>query len=120
MKRLSDYKGEEAIDLWAELMGPIGRVLQDENVRNALSDDSLSTMQKVQAILKNNKKEAATILLAIDDTPINGLNIIARLLDLVLEIENSEEFSGFFGSAEQKKEGESSGSATVNAKEETA
>jgi len=114
MKRLSDYQGEAAIELWAELLEPIGAVLQDEEVRNALSEKGTSTMHKVQAILKTHKADASKILLTIDPTPLTGLNIIARLLDLVLEVENSEEFAGFFGSVQQRTEEESSGSVTAN------
>lgn len=117
MKKLSDYKGEEAIELWADLLEPIGTILADKEVQTALSTQG-SAMQKVQAVLKNHKSEASKILLAIDPTPITGLNIIARLLDLVLEIENSEEFSGFFGSAQQKTEDESFGSVTESVSEE--
>ena len=117
MKRLSDYKGEEAIELWADLLEPIGAIIQDAEVRKTLSSQG-SAMQKVQALIKNHKGEAAQILLAIDPTPITGLNIVARLLDLVMEIERSEEFSGFFDSAQQTTEGESSGSVTEIVKEE--
>ena len=114
MKRLSDYQGEAAIELWAELLDPISAVLQDEEVRKALSEKGASAMKRVQAILKTHKAEASKVLLTIDPTPLNGLNIIARLLDLVLEVENSEEFAGFFGSARQQREEEFSGSVMAN------
>ena len=56
-------------------------------------------------------------MLRIDDTPIDGLNILTRLVGIVLEIMNNEDLRGFFVSAEQETmESGSSGSATANIK----
>ena len=113
MKRLSDYQGEAAIELWMELLEPLTDIFSDKEVQNAITSGG-STLSKAKTVLKNHKKEAAEILLAIDDTPINGLNIILRLVNLLLEFEHSEDFADFFGSsAEATKESASSGSVTA-------
>ena len=50
------------------------------------------------------REEATNILLRIDPTPINGLNIIIRLIDVIKDIEQNEDLKSFFGFAEQAKE----------------
>ena len=113
MKKLTDYKGEEAIELWADLLDPLTNIFSDKEVQDSIVTGA-SALSKAQTILKTHKNDAVTILLKIDPTPIDGLNLIARLLSLVLEIEHSEVFADFFGSAQpEKTESETSGSVTV-------
>ena len=108
MKRLSDYKGEEAIDLWMELLEPIIKITSDNQVANTFRTN-VPIISKAQTIVKLHKKEAVEILTKIDPTPIDGLNLIIRLVDLLIEIEEHEELKSFFSVAET--EGESSNSA---------
>ena len=113
MKRLSDYKGEEAIDLWADLIEEFYEIMKDEKLSEYAKE---SRIKFANMILKRHKKEAANILLRIDDTPLNGLNILTRLVDVVTEISESPELMAFFGAQGQNEEQESSGSATENTK----
>lgn len=111
MKRLSDYKGEDAIDLWADLLDPIIVIMSDPNVAKAYRSESKVAMAK--QILKDHKAQATEILTRIDPTPLDGLNLIMRVLDVILEIENSEEFASFFGSSvPESEEAEPSGAVT--------
>ena len=115
MKKLTDYKNEDAIELWADLIGPMARILGDEKTKHLVN--TKSPLEIAKGILENHKAEAVEIMLRIDDTPIDGLNIITRLAGIVLEIMNSEELRGFFGSAGQEQtESASFGSATANIK----
>lgn len=114
MKKLSDYKGEEAIELWSDLIDSLTIIFSDEELREVVeSNQPMILVAKM--ILKNHTKEATDILLRIDDTPIDGLNIVARLIGLLTEIGENEEVRGFFGFAEQAKTGDkSSGLPTAN------
>ena len=114
MKRLSDYKGEEAIDLWVDLMDEFYEILKDENLKEYAEG---SKIQFASEMLKAHKKEVSNILLRIDDTPLNGLNILTRVVDVMNEIAESPDLMTFFGARGQKEEEESSGSATENTKE---
>lgn len=117
MKRLSDYKDEEAIDLWADLLDSILTIFADPDISKAVGSGQ-PALVIAKKIVKEHKKEAADILLRIDPTPIDGLNIVIRLLDVIMEIEESPEIMGFLGSsAEKKKPQTSSGSATENTEE---
>lgn len=119
MRKLSDYQGDEAIELWADLIEPIAKIIADESVAKIYK--TKPRIEVAREILKKHKEEATQILLRIDPSPLNGLNIVVRLLELLLEIENAEELKGFFGSAGQAKTGSGSGgSATENIEGEEA
>lgn len=115
MKKLSDYKDEEALELWADLIGPMARILGDEKTKQVVNTNKPLDIAK--SILADHKQEAVEIMLRIDPTPLDGLNIVTRLVGVVLEIMNNEDLRGFFVSAEQDQtESASFGSATANIK----
>lgn len=114
MKRLSDYKGDEAIELWADLLEPLSTILSDEKVQGVIKSGK-SKMIIAKEILKSHKKEALEIMMRVDPEPIDGMNIILRLIGLLADIGQNEEIRSFFGFAVQETtESESSGSATEN------
>ena len=39
MKKLSDYKGDEAIELWADLLEPMTEILGDKDIAKILQDN---------------------------------------------------------------------------------
>ena len=113
MKTLSDYKGEEAIELWADLLDPLSAILGDKEFTSGLKGKAPLMMAK--EILKKYKNEAVEILTRIDPEPIDGMNILLRLVSLLADIGRNKEIMVFFGSAVQEISGsESSGSAMVN------
>lgn len=114
MKKLSDYQGEEAIDLWADLFEPLSDILTDKNVASMVKRGD-NKILIAKEILKSHKKSAEAIMIRIDPTPLNGLNIVLRLIELLKEIGSNEDIKSFFGYAEQAKmENESSGSPMEN------
>lgn len=117
MKKLSDYTGDEAIELWADLLDPLTVILEDKEVQKTIQSGA-SRVAIAKSILKAHKKEAVEIMLIIDPTPINGLNVVLRLVALLADIGQNEEIKSFFGYAEQgTMNGESFDSATVNTQE---
>ena len=113
MKRLSDYKDEEAIGLWGDLFEPIMKILADPAVVEAMKSGKV--VKIVKAVLIEKAQEAKECLLIIDDTPIDGINMVTRLTGLITDLIQSEEFGSFFNYAgQEKKELVSSGSATGN------
>lgn len=116
MKALSDYKGEEAIELWADILEPLTEILGDEEIRKVVQSKK-PKMIIAKEILKLHKKEAEEILLRIDPTPIDGLNIVLRLVSVLTDVGKNEEIKGFFGLPEQEQTAkESSGSVMENIK----
>lgn len=96
MKKLGDYKDEEAIDLWARLIEPISTIMSDKEVEKIFKNPDISIAQKAAGILTGHTKEVQKILLTIDDTPIDGINLVIRLIDILKEIEENEDLKVFF------------------------
>lgn len=113
MRKLSDFKGEEAIDLWADIMETASVIFTDPEVKKHAGE---STIEFAKALLKLHKKEVCDILLAIDDTPINGMNILIRLISVFNELGADPTLKDFFAMQGQNAIKESSGSATGNTK----
>lgn len=117
MKSLSDYKDEEAIELWADLLEPMTAIFSDAEMVKILNGNK-APMLKARDVLKKHPKEASELLLRIDDTPLNGLNIIVRLANLITDIGKDEDVKSFFGFVVQEtKENVSSGSPTESTEE---
>lgn len=114
MRHLADYKNEDAIELWANILEPLMAILQDDEILDDLKNNR-AIFQLARTTLKNRKKEAVEIVLAIDPTEITGLNLIPRIVEVFTEIRTSEEFAGFFGSAKPGTTAkESSGAAMAS------
>lgn len=117
MKKLSDYKDEAAIDLWADIIDIASVIIKDDHIREVAQDENKSNLILAKELLKRHKKEISQILLLIDDTPINGLNILLRLIAILNEIGEHPELADFFAMQGQTEIEESSGSAMVNTEE---
>lgn len=114
MKKLSDYEGEAAIELWADMLEPMNDILADPRTAEVVKSGK-SRLIIAKTIFKNHPEEAKRILLTIDPTPLNGLNIILRLVAVLADLGQNEEIKGFFGYAEQvQTEDESGGLPTEN------
>lgn len=95
MKKISDYKDEEALELWADIMETAAIIVADPELKEII-DAKKPKLMIAHFILKNHKEEAKEILLRIDPTPINGLNFLTRIMSVLSEIGDSEELADFF------------------------
>ena len=114
MKTLSDYKGDDALELWADLLEPLTVVFQDDEILTSISKGK-PVFQVASLLLRKHKKDASDIILAIDPTEITAMNLLPRVMKTLGEIKSSEEFKDFFGSSQpETKDSASSGSAMEN------
>ena len=115
--RLSDYENEEALDLLAELIDPVARIMADKKVKN-MADSKKPVLLIASFILKNHKKEAIEVVAALhrENPKTYRFTAISLLNDLV-DIMNDEEVLGLFYSQGQTGERNSSGSATASTEE---
>lgn len=112
MKRLSDYKGEEALELWADLLEPLTNIFADKEMI-ATFKSGKPKMLIAKDILSKHKTDAKDILLRIDPSPLDGMNILTRLVAILVDVGDNEDIKPFFVSAVQEKtENESFGSPT--------
>lgn len=102
MKKLSDYKNEDAVELWADLMEPILIILADEETSKLFAQKP-PALKIAKELLKTHPKEVTEVLTIIDPTPVDGLNLMIRTVDVVLEIMNNKEVLSFFGPAESEE-----------------
>lgn len=63
--KLSDYKGEQAIDVLVELMEPATAIMADKEVAR-LAQSKVPVIKIAKAALKNHKKEVIEILAVLD------------------------------------------------------
>ena len=115
MKKLSDYTGVEAVELWADLLEPMTKIIGDSDVANKLRA-KLPPILIAKEILKKNPNEAVEVMERIDDTPVDGFNILARLVSLLNEFMSNPATKDFFTSVAVTEE-TSFGSATENTEE---
>lgn len=101
MKKLSDYKGEDAFELWADLMEPIVAILQDESITDLMRSGA-SKFKLAAAIMKTHKAEAEQIMTRIDPEPVNALNLVVRVIRFLSEIGSDPVIASFFGSQGQE------------------
>lgn len=127
--RLSDIKGERAIEVIGELIDPIANIAEDKEASALFRREKLpegidakafvvSRLRKgLPVLLKNHKGDIVSILAAIEGvTPAE----YAATLDLkkvvkdLTELLTDEEFMAFFTSEQSEK---SSGSVTANSED---
>lgn len=103
MRRLSEYKDDEALDLLADLIEPISEIAADDAFREAMS--SGKRLKAVKIAIKEHKREVKELLAAMEGVPVedfhcNVLTVPMRLL----EITNDKELFEVFTSQVQELE----------------
>lgn len=115
MKRLSDYKNEEAIDLIADLLEPIAVII---NAIRTEKEGCKTKVELVSKLIKDHKNEVKSILLRIDPTELTAINIVSRMTSFLMDMQADEDMLYFFNSAANEMENTSSGGVTETTTEE--
>lgn len=111
--KLSDYKGEEALDLIVELLDPITKIMSDKQVAEAYQ--KVSKLEAIKIAIKNHKTEVIEILAILDGEDPEQYEVnIFTLPVKILEILNDPELIKLFGSQGQTGGAKSSGSVLEN------
>lgn len=116
MKKLSEYKNEEALDILAELIEPCISIFGDKEIINGLRNRQISS---VKLIIKNYKKEILTILATLEGVPVDEYECsIVTLPTTIMGMLNDPDLMAFFNSQGLEMVETSSGSATESTEEE--
>lgn len=111
--KLSDYKGEEALDLIVELLDPITKIMSDKQVAEAYQ--KVSKLEAIKIAIKNHKTEVIEILAILDGEDPEEYEVnIFTLPVKILQILNDPELIKLFGSQGQAGGAKSSGSVLEN------
>lgn len=112
--KLSDYQGEDALDLLADILEPMTDIAADEKLK-AVINKSRNKLEVVYFLLKNHKKEILAILARIEGVAVEDYKCtVFTLPKAILEFINDESAAELFCSQGQMKELLNSGSATEN------
>ena len=118
--KLSDIRGEEALDVLAELVDPAVEIMADEEIAEIVRSKQ-PKIGLVKPILKNHKKSLIQIFAALEredpEEYVKNMNILT-LPSMLIDLLNDPAIVELFSSQGQKMEDESSGSATENTEAE--
>ncbi|MDE6763722.1 MAG: hypothetical protein K2J73_08600 [Oscillospiraceae bacterium] len=116
MKKISEYKNEEALDLLADIIEPAAAIFSDKNIAELMRGKK--KMAAVSAAIKSHKQEVIKILARLNDTPVEEYQCnIFSLPTALLEILNDEGLLGFFTASVRKNTKTSGGNPTENTEE---
>lgn len=116
--KLSDYKGEAALDLLADMIEPAAEIFADKNVAEGLQNGNM--MAAIKCAIKNHKKSVIQLLAAIEGEDAESFAekvTVFTLPSKLLEILNDPEMLRLFGLQGRTGDATSSGSVLENTKE---
>lgn len=111
MRRISDIKGEEAIDIIADTIEPLSAIMADKEMKDILVNKKLkddgnayTKAEVVSMVIKKHKHEVIQVLSILDgvsyDEYLNSVTIFTLPM-AVLEVLNDPEISKLFTSQVQ-------------------
>ena len=102
MKKISEFKNEEAVDLLADIIDPCTIIVNDEEIRNEFTNNKMSA---IKLGLKRYKKEVIQILARLEDVPVEEYECTpVTIITKFVELFNDEEFNDFLSSLAETEE----------------
>lgn len=96
MRKLSEIKGKEALDVLAEIIEPAAEIFTDENVKNALKAEN-NKAKAAKIILKDHNKAVLTLMAALEGVPVEEYQpTLFALPSLILGVLNDPELNSLF------------------------
>lgn len=83
--RLSDYKGEEALDVLADIIEPLTAIFADEEFRDLTKQKNTPVVKFVKPMIKNHKKELIEVLARLENKPVEEYKQGLTLMTLPLQ-----------------------------------
>lgn len=95
--KLSEIKGERAIEVFADLLEPVGKILSDKEIVEAIQNNE-SRMLIIQKLLKMHSREVIEMLAIVDGVPVdeyevNFVTLPAKLIEMFNDEAITELFS---------------------------
>lgn len=116
MKRLSEYRDEEALDLLADILNPVVEIMQDEKVQKFFdknSGEKMTVADVVTLVIKAHKKAVMQIMAALEGVPSEEYHCnIFTLPAQLMQVVNDPDLRAFFALQGQTDSASTSGSAT--------
>ena len=113
--KLSEYHGEEALDLLADLIEPAGEIMSDKEIGEVFKKNRFKA---IGLAIKNHKKAVMQIMATMDGVPVDEYKCNVFTLPVkILELLNDSELIRLFTYQGQTGDANSSGSASENIEE---
>lgn len=123
MKKLSEFKDDEAMDVLAEILDPMVNIMKNKDFVLAIRGDREKEIKpnRVEAIkiaIKDNRSDVVKVMAVLNETPVEEFHYnLLTLPQMMVEMFNDKELMGFFGYQSEKDSETSSGSATESTEE---
>jgi hypothetical protein len=96
MRKLSEIKGEEALDVLAEIIEPAAEIFTDEAVKKALTEGK-NKLEAVKVVLKNHKKAVIAVMAALEGVAVEEYQPpLLALPTMLMEVLNDPELQKLF------------------------
>jgi hypothetical protein len=117
MRKLSEYKDKEAIELLANILEPTVKIFGDKEVaRELVGGNKLKT---IQLAMKKHPDDVFELLATLEGVPVNEYHCsVATIPTILLDIMHDEELTGFFTEQAVTSSDSISGLVTVNTEEQ--
>ena len=79
--KLSDFKGEAALDVLADIIEPLTIILADEEMQK-LANSHAPTLAYVKPAIKNHKQQVFEVLARLEDVPVEEFKETCSLITL--------------------------------------
>ena len=113
--KLSEYQGEVALDILADLIEPAGEIMTDKEIGEAFKKNRFKA---IGMAIKNHKKAVMQIMATIDGVPVEEYKCNVFTLPVkILELLNDPDIVQLFTYQGQTGDANSSGSASENTEE---
>ena len=113
--KLSEYQGEAALDLLADMIEPAGEIMSDKEIGEVLKENRFKA---IGLAIKNHKRSVMQIMATMDGVPVEEYKCNVFTLPVkILELLNDPDIVQLFTYQGQTGDAKSSGSASENTEE---
>ena len=113
--KLSEYHGEDALDILDDLIEPAGEIMSDKEIGEVFKENRF---RAIGLAIKNHKKAVMQILATMDGVPVEEYKCSVFTLPVkILELLNDPDIVQLFTYQGQTGDANSSGSASENTEE---
>lgn len=113
--KLSEYQGEAALDILADLIEPAGEIMSDKQIGDVFKENRFKA---IGLAIKNHKKAVIQILAIMDGVPVEEYKCNVFTLPVkIIELLNDPDIVQLFTYQGQTGDANSSGSASENTEE---
>lgn len=110
--KLSEYQGEAALELLADMIEPAGEIMSDKEIGDVFKENRFKA---IGMAIKNHKKAVMQIMATIDGVPVEEYKCnVFTLPAKILELLNDPDIIQLFTFQGQTGDANSSGSASEN------